>query len=352
LTIRKQSRKEAIYRSLCRMGLQDWSRQRHATDLTILMYHGLVADQSGTDPSWLLLPLERFEEQLAYLAANYQVISVADAARHLAERRPFERPTACITFDDGYRNNFTLGFPILQRMGLPATIYLATSLIGTHRVIWTIMLEQALLTTSVTNLDLTEIGLGNYPLGSPGQFENEWAREELKKNLYRLRWQEREQILADIFGRLGYDHLSDLSAFRAMSWEEARIMRDSGLIDFGGHTVHHEVVSELDDAGIEEEIEGSISTIESHLGKRPLSFAYPNGRPEDFDERAKAAVVRAGGIAALSTIEGLNSPSEDRYALKRISVDSEMSLPRFQLLVSGLIPDLRRWLRGDAAESR
>jgi peptidoglycan/xylan/chitin deacetylase (PgdA/CDA1 family) len=44
---------------------------------------------------------------------------------------------AAVTFDDGYEDNCLCAFPILSRMGLPATIFLATDYVGHARPFWT-----------------------------------------------------------------------------------------------------------------------------------------------------------------------------------------------------------------------
>lgn len=43
---------------------------------------------------------------------------------------------AVVTFDDGYRNNLTQGLPVLQRLGIPATVFVVTQDVGKTNVVW------------------------------------------------------------------------------------------------------------------------------------------------------------------------------------------------------------------------
>lgn len=92
---------------------------------SILMYHSV----SDSD-SFSSVPLRSFESQMAHLAKTKRpVISLAELVTRLKEKKPLSG-SIVITFDDGYRDNYTNAFPILKRYGFPATIFMVTDLIG------------------------------------------------------------------------------------------------------------------------------------------------------------------------------------------------------------------------------
>ena len=69
------------------------------------------------------------------MARTYRVLPLTDLVEQL-RRGGLPRNALAITFDDGYRDNLTHAAPILARLGLPATIFLATGFIGTAEVPW------------------------------------------------------------------------------------------------------------------------------------------------------------------------------------------------------------------------
>ncbi len=91
----------------------------------ILMYHSVGQPRSDKD-SLLNVSSDTFESQMRFLKQHhYNVISLRELAGLLKAKRPIERKSVVITFDDGYKNNFTIAFPILQRYNLQATIFIA-----------------------------------------------------------------------------------------------------------------------------------------------------------------------------------------------------------------------------------
>jgi peptidoglycan/xylan/chitin deacetylase (PgdA/CDA1 family) len=74
---------------------------------------------------------EKFKRQMKFLRAKgYRTLSLLDAADRIRRGDSFPSRGIVITFDDGYRNNYTEAFPILQEYGYSATIFLTTQHCG------------------------------------------------------------------------------------------------------------------------------------------------------------------------------------------------------------------------------
>ncbi|MFL6114181.1 MAG: polysaccharide deacetylase family protein [Catenulispora sp.] len=96
----------------------------------ILGYHGVADCELRRDLSRLQTPPAQFARHVELLAeAGFRFATMAAAADDLTGSRP--RPgLAVITFDDGLRNNHTTALPILEAVGAPATVYVASGFIG------------------------------------------------------------------------------------------------------------------------------------------------------------------------------------------------------------------------------
>lgn len=98
----------------------------------ILMYHHIADPPAGAKAVERDLSVSpaRFEEQLRYLReAGYQSITTTDLVYHLTLGRPLPPKPVIITFDDGYRDVYTNAFPLLQKYGFTATIYVITDFV-------------------------------------------------------------------------------------------------------------------------------------------------------------------------------------------------------------------------------
>ncbi len=95
----------------------------------ILMYHYLSIPPKNADiyRKDLSVTPKNFEAQLAYLKENgYTTIHLQDLVYFLAGRRELPPKSIIITFDDGYRDNFTNAFPLLKKYGFTATFSVVT----------------------------------------------------------------------------------------------------------------------------------------------------------------------------------------------------------------------------------
>ena len=102
-----------------------WPRQvPEGYDVPVFMYHAVSNDTWGIDE--LFVMPERLEEQLKYLTENgYDPIFFED----LYHVEDYDKPVI-LTFDDGYEDNYTNLFPLLQKYNVKATIFIITGYVN------------------------------------------------------------------------------------------------------------------------------------------------------------------------------------------------------------------------------
>jgi peptidoglycan/xylan/chitin deacetylase (PgdA/CDA1 family) len=276
----------------------------------ILLYHKVNDDH---DPYLASLPVEEFRRQMQYLAKNFALVSLDD----IAEGRigPSDRKFAvAVTFDDGYRDNFTNAFPILKELNIPATIYLATGYIGTGRLPW---YDQVCLAFKLTARN--ELG-ADYctPCGSlAGEGDRLALVDRVLEWLRQKDDDARPEAMTRLFTALGVPATLTLPNYM-LDWDAVRQMQGCG-ITFGAHSVNHPVLSQLSPGQLQREIGDSKKTIEQKLGTRVRHFAYPFGRPKHFNETVKRVVEQSGLQTAVTTVYGYNAPGDDLLELKRFT---------------------------------
>jgi len=280
---------------------------------TIFRYHRVNNDR---DPFFDALPVSQFHSQMEYLARHFHLVTLDQLA---GGELPCGDKKCCIaiTFDDGYRDNFVHAFPILKKMGIPATIFLTTGYIDSGELPWYDQVRLAFKLTLKPRLSLHEIG------GPTTGIECESQR--LEALALTLRWLRsvdddlRLRLLPDLFHELRVSNGLNFPG-TMLTWDQIRQMKRDGVL-FGAHTVTHPVLGGLPPSRLEEEILGSKRMIENRLQAPARHFAYPFGKQTDFGAPAKQAVQAAGFKTAVTTINGVNAPGQDPLELKRFSLD-------------------------------
>jgi hypothetical protein len=80
-------------------------------------------------------PVVLFRRQMELLRHYFTVLPLEDLAER-ARRRELPDNGVAITFDDGYRDNYTHAFSVLRELGLPATIFLTTEALDANALLW------------------------------------------------------------------------------------------------------------------------------------------------------------------------------------------------------------------------
>ncbi|HEV2117888.1 MAG TPA: GNAT family N-acetyltransferase [Terriglobales bacterium] len=284
-------------------------QRRTSPVCTIFVYHRVNDER---DPFFYAMPVSRFRAEMEYLAKNFRILSLDQLANGQVPSNG-NKYCVAVTFDDGYRDNFLHAFPILQKLGIPANIFLTTGYIESGQLPWYDQVRLAFKLTKQPRIALGEIG------GPDSTLDQDCPR--LKALAHTLNWlrqtdeASRSKLLEELFRALRVSGPLNMPN-TLLAWDEIRQMSRQG-ISFGAHTVTHPVLATLPVSRLQEEIVGSKKTVEKNLQRSIQHFAYPFGKKADFSSDAKQVVRAAGFLTAVTTISGVNEPEQDRYELKR-----------------------------------
>ena len=194
-----------------------WRRTLHYRHPRLLMYHMVSEPVPGASFNKLRVPPAEFERQLKWLKANgWQFAFLSELAAPVAPK------TVVLTFDDGYRDNYTAAHPLLVRYNAKATLFLVVD-----------------------------------------RFDRDWSR-----------------------AKKPHHDSGELAAVPKLTDEDVRAMLASGAWELGAHTLTHPLLPALPAKQRREEIASAKDALERAFGVDVWAFAYPFGIFEDEDVAA------------------------------------------------------------------
>jgi len=303
----KRLAKALLGQALVRGGL--WQRrlrtwaERNA--VIILTYHRVTEtwdDALDYSQPGMVVTDSTFERQVAVLKEHFEVVTLgALLADGTSAARP-ARPRCVITFDDGWRDNYDLAFPILRRHGLPATVFLATDFIGSDRAFWHTELIYLFTRTQLSRSLREEITFRAYP----GPVRQELRRlakggplgacdlDPLVEAVKALCDEEViEELVQTLSGAVGLRRPLFQGRKFFLDWDQVRAM-DSVGFEIGSHGCSHRILTRLPADTANEELVRSKAEIERRVGGKVEHFAFPNGA-------ASGALMTAAATAGYRT---------------------------------------------------
>jgi len=291
--------------------------------LTVLTYHrvGPRGAAGELDDGVLDATPEQFDEQLGLAKEYFEPIGIEDVAAWL-RGAPLPKNPLLVTFDDGYLDCLTAALPILQKHGIAATFFLATDYITERRLFWWDRIALILKRSRREVLEIKVPVPGLLPLGG--------ARTETERHLLQIVKRHRGLDLAafiDDLARAADVHISpeeerDLVDRYLMTWDDVAEMARAGM-DIGSHTRSHRILQTLDEAALDDELQGSRRELEERTGRRVSAIAYPVGYPVVADPRILRALARSGYEVGFSAASGVSSTwvPPSRWDVKRLAMD-------------------------------
>jgi peptidoglycan/xylan/chitin deacetylase (PgdA/CDA1 family) len=316
--------KAAIANLLVRVHAFAPFRFLNRSKLPVLMYHRFSEGEEFGKTS-----RRTFEKHLRYLTRHYKVLPLSEAVTCIHEGVELPNRSAVITVDDGYRDFFDVGFPVLRDFRVPATIYVVTEFTTGDCWIWTDRARYILSKTAETRLDFRINGKAfNAALGDAGSRLS--VAGSVNTELKKMSDADKDLCLTELSNVLKVSVPSaPPDEFSALTWDHARKL-SADRIEIGSHTRTHPILTNVDSARLEVELQESMIAIQHKLQQDTIHFCYPNG---NVSQRERDAAEAAGYASAVTTEIKLCENGSDPFLIPRI--DAEPELHRFVQATSG-----------------
>lgn len=326
-----------------------WRSQR----LLILCYHGIsLDDEHEWSPSYYMSQ-DMFEARMRMLRdGGYSVLPLDEALQRQREGTLPPRSVA-LTFDDGSADFPIRAFPVLERFGFPATVYLTTYYCGHPKPVFGVFVSYVLWKArSRGHLTKQLIGeTGEWEIGSTEGRLRAVADLRHFAEVGQLSTPEKDALAERLATTLGLDYagLVDRRFLQIMSPGEVESLSAAG-VRFELHTHRHRTPHERD--LFDREIRENRERIESLTHRLPSHFCYPSG----LYEHLFIDWLRAEGVRSATTCEsGIASPADDPLLLPRVVDGGQLSELEFESWITGIAqflpkrvahsPTKKRWQR-------
>jgi len=263
-------------------------------------------------PDFLRAAVERIR------ANGYEIISM-DEAVDLLKSGYGHRRYAVLTFDDGYRDNLEIAYPILKELDAPFTVFVTTGLMDRTSELWWVALERIIAANDEVVFSQAGASGG---LSCRTAAEKTACFDKIMDHLT-LEVGEREQrlIIRALANRYGVD-MAALADELVMTWDELRSLAADELVTIGAHTHDHFAMARLGPQEARSDVLTGVKRIEQELGRRPKHFAYPYGKVYAVGQRDAEIARDVGFSSSVTTLPGV---------LQSVNARDPMMLPRVSL---------------------
>ena len=314
----------------------------------MLMYHRVltkdeVAHQSVQPGMYVLNSV--FAQQMSFVKDNLTVLSLQELLELWRNGGWNERARYCvITFDDGWLDNYRHAYPILKRLGIPATIFLPTDYVGSEAWFWpdqlaylfTMLAEREARGKDLKGVErlLSAILDGDAPFQVEASTRRESRTDEIIERCKTLPIQQINELVNGLATEL---EVSLPSGRVIVNWDEVREMSLAGL-SFGSHSCSHRIMTTIAPDEVSKELLRSAQVLLDEGVNYVPVFCYPNG---NSDAQIQRLVQASGYQAAVSVRMGVEGRKpENQYAIRRVGIHNDVThtIPLFSLRLFGPLP--------------
>jgi len=263
-------------------------------------------------PEFLRLAVERIR------ANGYEIISLDEAVDLLKSGYGHHR-YAVLTFDDGYRDNLEVAYPVLRELQAPFTVFVTTGLVERTSELWWLALERIIAANDT--VEFTRAGEeSGLPCGTTAE-KNACFERIVDYLTLEIGEFDQRKIIRALAEQYDFD-LVDLADQQMMTWDEVRELASDPLVTIGAHTHDHFALARLDSSSARADVTKGVGILERETGRRPKHFAYPYGKSHAVSLRDAEILRDIGFSSSVTTLPGV---------LQSVNARDPMMLPRVSL---------------------
>ena len=292
------------------LGLSDHFYNK-AKGLRILVYHGICL-KDHTRFNSLFQTLKTFESHLKYYKKYFTMISLDDVFR---DRLDPNRFNLCLSFDDGFANNYKYVAPLLEKYKVPAVFFVTGIRDAGYGILWNDFLA------IVSKYGPGRINIRDvyYAKDRWGRYVSEKTGQTLAAELRCKGFEAKKEMMEKLEPIVPFrDREDDKDFWMQMTKSEIAALSSSPWATIGSHGYYHNDLAQIDIADARKEMDDSKKYLEEVTGKQINAIAFPYGA---YSESVLSEARMAGYTQLLSDRFLRGSDEKELYLKERFTVN-------------------------------
>jgi peptidoglycan/xylan/chitin deacetylase (PgdA/CDA1 family) len=289
----------------------------------IIIYHG-ICPADHTRFNAIFLQLKTFEKHLQFYKKNFNVISLDD---YYNQRFSKDRFNVCISFDDGFSNNYKYVLPLINKYQVPATFFIT----GIRETGLDILWNDFLCLTQKYGPPELQFLNDQFYRDKHGRYVSHTSRKFLKDLLRETGFDKKMEMINLLEPRISFKNkMREKDYWLQMTEEEIKMLSASPLATIGCHSYYHNDLSMIPVEDARSEMIRSKQYLENITGKAIHAIAFPYGSYS----RNVVAEAKSVGFSQLLAMDFLFQEDYiDPAMLERLTVNPYISVNNQMIVI-------------------
>lgn len=287
----------------------------------VLFGHGVTNNKTDAYIELLHTDFEGLKEAVeVFEALGFEFISMTELIALSQNNFRYDKNWIHLTFDDGYKNNYTLLYPYLKAKQIPFSLFISTNHVEKNERLSTYKIRCALLNTK------KEVNVPGFNQTLPSLASRK-ERIQFCKNVTRIfKTMDKagsRNFMACIESLLSSEEWQYYNNLyregELLTLDQLKVLANDSLVHIGSHNHTHLILNRnVSEEDIRYEMQASKDWLQKNLNIDLLTYCYPNGSKNDFTLNSKSVCQGLGYKLAFTTIRQPVSPNTDKYEIPRV----------------------------------